>query len=59
MVSFFLVADFLSLEHHVTHTLARETFGISIFMIDSNLSNFSANIIHDMQVLELVLIEAQ
>jgi len=54
-----VVADSLLLGDHVTQTLTQEPFGRALVATDSNLSNFNANVIHDMQVLWLVSTKAQ
>jgi len=54
-----VAADSLPLGDHVSKALSKEAYGRSLTVTDSDLSNFNANVIHDMQVLGLVPFEAQ
>ncbi|AES72172.1 DUF4283 domain protein [Medicago truncatula] len=54
-----VAADFHALGGHVSKVLSKKAFGRPLTVADSNLSNFNANVIHDMQVLGLVPSEAQ
>jgi len=48
-----VVACYVPLGDHVTQTSTKEPFGRVITATYSNLLNFNANVIHDMQVLVL------